>query len=1182
MLKKKLLISTIITVIMLLSLANGAWATSNSETFTASGELEKPLLKQLSNSLNQVEHHIQADKKSKEITPLGFSSNVRASDTFSFKTSSAVDKLNITSGSVPDYISLNDGTDNINLSNAKISVLKGTDGIAYSITNLPKVDHAKSYTLKISNSKISLDNIAFRPANFSNTDLRMLNNAIHISSIDNANRSIYMIPHYNVEQLLAEIDSTDNSIQNYSVTDRSGSEKRLSEEIVNNDILTVVAEDGTIKPFTIHISTLKANLQQYTVGQTQDVILEYTINRTTPERKYLYGTLTFNLPDGITASSTDTFDLIGRGFVQLNDAAIASAKDYNYSGRNWVRDINSNKDLRTKVEITNGGKTVSIKNTDFSANNGVDVTLVLKNKKIPSHGGTFSATFSGKAYSGTPREVEYTEIGTTNFNVTPNITNLVRKTDDASYNTPTTVVLEADSIKKKASVYASLDKGLTWVNTGAVVNSQQAKLTNLLPDTNYYFKLVTSDGSSNMVSYYSGLYDVTNFGAVADATVTDSAGDMIRYTGTDNAAAINAAIVAASKNGGGTVYFKGNSNFASNSIHLRSNVHLYFDKNAQLIALDNIDSREESLNYPFALGQDDGHSYWEDALMWGVRVENIKIIGNSAKIYGNMNLYTGYSDPYVPGRGTKTISLKLSKNIVIGGTDEDHLLTFEQGGWFSILTTGCDNIRVQNMLLPDSTSGRQRDTFNFMQDNNASAYNVTTLKSSNDVAKLGSDFSLGFVRHVSNIDIEKIVAGDIAGGNVFQLGSETVGDMENITAKNLSLTTNANKTGVAIWVNDGSNVSNVIFSDLHLENTSGGIAFGVSPRFEGAGLDEDGSLQTARLPIGIRRPGSISNVTVDGAVLSKNAGGDGAFPIVIQGYKRFPSMGPAGQVDVGSVGTIVDGETYPVRNITIKNLELTASFNPAKPASKPVLSNTTEVIAEAKNGGNYRTSSYPNASLFSAYGILMKYVDHVTIQESSIKYEDTLRNDRFAIVIDNGTDVNLSNLDILQGGLIGSAIQVRGNSSYNFSNIGVKAFNKNYKTQTATVFPDASGSTHFDSSVQANLSQSYVFPSTVSDTAVDVAYTSTNINSISGRAIDIKAGTTVGNVLDELISLSGVQAISVVDGSGNAVAPIAVITTNYRLKVISADGTKTTLLTFTIDGAVQANVSQSYDLRGMF
>ncbi|NBD23040.1 hypothetical protein [Paenibacillus glycinis] len=1159
--KKKLLISTMIALTMLFSLAYGAWAASDPEP---------------GDSLKQVKQDNHG--QSKKITALGFSSNVRASDTFSFQTSSTIDLLNITSDSVPPYISIDDGRNDLDLSNAKISVLKGIDGIAYSITNLPAVDHAKSYTLQIRHSSITLKKAAFKPKSSANTELRVLNNAIHLSSIDNAHRTIYMIPQYHVEQLLAEIDSTDNSIQHYAVTDRSGTEKGLADEIVNNDRLTVVAEDGTSKLYTIQLSTLKANLQQYTAGQTQDISLEYSINKTTPERKYLYGTLTFHLPDGVTASSTDTFDLIGRGFVQLNDAAIASAKDYNHSGRNWVRDLNSNEDLRTKVAITDGGKTVSIKDTDFSAYNGVDVTLVLKNKKIPKRGGAFSATFSGKAYSGTPREADYTETGTASFNVSSTVTHLVRKAADVSYDTPTTVVLEADATNKQASVYASLDRGLSWVNTGAGLKSQQAILSNLLPETAYYFKLVTPDGSSNMVSYYTGQYDVTSFGAVADAKVSEGAGDMLKYAGTDNSAAINAAIVAASKNGGGTVYFKGDSNFASNSIHLRSDVYLYFDENAQLTALDKIDAREAPLNYPFALGQDDGHGYWEDALLWGVRVENIKIIGNSAKIYGNMNLYTGYSDPYVPGDGTKTLSFKLSKNIVVGGTDEDHVLTIEQGGWFSILTTGCDNIRVQNIVLPDSTSGRQRDTFNFMQDNDASAFNVTTLKSSNDVAKLGSDFSLGFIRHVSNINIEKIAAGDIAGGNVFQLGSETVGDMENITAKNLTLTTNANKTGVAIWVNDGSNVSNVTLSDLHLENTSGGIAFGVSPRFEGAGLDEDGSLQTARLPLGIRRPGSISNVTVDGAVLSKNAGGDGAFPIVIQGYKRFPSTGAAGQVDVGSVGTIVDGETYPVRNVTIKNLALTASFNPAKPASKPVLSNTTEVIAEAKNGGNYRTSSYANASAFPAYGILMKYVDHVTIQDSSIKYEDNLRNDRFAIVVDNGTDVNLSNLNILQGGLIGSAVQVRGASSYHFSNIAIQTFNKKYQTHTATVLPDANGRTDFDSSVKANLSQSYVFPGIVSDAAVDIAYTSTHINAISGDAIDIKAGTTVGNVLDELISLNGVQTISVVDGSGNAVAATEEITTDHRLNVVSADGTNTVVLAFSIDGDVTSGTDERVSL----
>ena len=88
---------------------------------------------------------------------------------------------------------------------------------------------------------------------------------------------------------------------------------------------------------------------------------------------------------------------------------------------------------------------------------------------------------------------------------------------------------------------------------------------------------------------------------------------------------------------------------------------------------------------------------------------------------------------------------------------------------------------------------------------------------------------------------------------------------------------------------------------------------------------------------------------------------------------------------------------------------------------------------------------------------------------------------------------------------------------------------------------------------------------------MDIAFTSTHLNAISDRAIDVKAGTTVGNVLDEIISLAGVQSISVVDGSGNAVALTEVITTDHSLKVVSADGTKTNVVPFSIDGPVTSS-----------
>lgn len=1112
------------------------------------------------------------------VDPNGFSSNMRTADTFSFTLNSSTPVLTTDEGRVPSYISIHDGTANIDLSGAKMSVLDGTGAVTYVITNLPALDSNKSYSLSINQTNIDVTARNFQPKSSANTDIKSLNNGIHISSIDTEANSVYMVPLYKVEHLLAEISSSDSSMQTYEVVNSTGVKKALSNDIAEGDKLIVKAENGTAREYDVQISTLKANLAQYTTGQTQDIVLEYSINKANPNRQYLYGTLVFTLPDGITASPTDSFDLIGRGYADLNDGAIATTKNYNQSGRNWITHVGNNADLRTKVEITNGGKTVAIKDTDFSNYNGVDLTLVLKNKTIPNTGGVFTATFTGSGYptkAATATE-NYTETGTTKFNVSTTAGDLVRKAEEVSYTTPTTVVLESRSSRDGAYVYASLDKGLSWVNTGVTTSAHKATVTNLLPDTSYCFKLMGSV-ASNAVSYYTGLYDVTHFGAVADATITGTTNGQNIYSGTDNTVAINAAIVAASRNGGGTVYFKGSSNFGTGTLHLRSNVHLYMDENTQLIVLPKIDPVESPLNLPFKNGQDDGHSYWQDSLMWGIRVENIKILGNSAKIYGNMNLNTGM--PNAAGIGTKSISFKLSKNIVIGGTDENHLLTFEQGGWFSILTTGCDDIRVQNMLMPNSTSGRQRDTFNFMQNNNATAYNVTTLKSSNDVAKLGSDFSLGFVRHVSNIRVEKMFAGDIGGGSVFVYGSETVGDMENIVATDLTLTTNAAKTGVAIWVNDGANVRNVSISKVNLANTSGGIAFGVSPRYEG---QVNGV--AARLPNEIRRPGSISDVTVDGAVLSKNAGSDGGYPIVIQGYKRFAGKTTSPEVDLGTVGGITYGAVYPVKNITLKNLQLTSSYVNAK---SPVtdLSATFKVINEANNSGNYRTSTYSGANSFPAYGILMKYVDNVTVQDSKINHDNAVKYDRSAIVIDNGTNVKLSNLDILMGGLSGSAIQVRGNSSYQLDGIQTRTFNSNYATQplvpmTTVTGSTYSGSTNFDSSVQANLIQSHVFPillpssvvnaAALPEAALDLAYTNTVVT-VTGGQLVVPASATVKVVLAGIISLKPLKEVSIVDSGGTAVASTAQIVSGYKLKVVALDGL-TSYISLTVSQGVAIEV----------
>ena len=114
-------------------------------------------------------------------------------------------------------------------------------------------------------------------------------------------------------------------------------------------------------------------------------------------------------------------------------------------------------------------------------------------------------------------------------------------------------------------------------------------------------------------------YNVKDFGAK---------GDGINMDGN----AINKAIDEAAKAGGGTVYFPA-GNYLSGSIHLKSNICLFIDQGATLIASADstlFDKPEKSINDIY---QDYGHSHFHNSFIWGEGLHDVSIIG-AGKIWG--------------------------------------------------------------------------------------------------------------------------------------------------------------------------------------------------------------------------------------------------------------------------------------------------------------------------------------------------------------------------------------------------------------------------------------------------------------------------------------------------------------------------------------------------------------------
>src|ERR1700722_395032 len=118
-----------------------------------------------------------------------------------------------------------------------------------------------------------------------------------------------------------------------------------------------------------------------------------------------------------------------------------------------------------------------------------------------------------------------------------------------------------------------------------------------------------------------GMFDVRKFGAVADGKTIDSP-------------AINKAIEAAAAVGGGTIYFPAGV-YASFSIRLKSNIVLYLEQGATILAANTsltgttsgYDPAEP--NDPWESYQDYGHNHWHNSLIWGEEINNFVMVGTA-------------------------------------------------------------------------------------------------------------------------------------------------------------------------------------------------------------------------------------------------------------------------------------------------------------------------------------------------------------------------------------------------------------------------------------------------------------------------------------------------------------------------------------------------------------------------
>jgi polygalacturonase len=339
------------------------------------------------------------------------------------------------------------------------------------------------------------------------------------------------------------------------------------------------------------------------------------------------------------------------------------------------------------------------------------------------------------------------------------------------------------------------------------------------------------------------VYNVKTYGAKGNGTAIDTK-------------AIDKAITAANAAGGGTVFFPA-GNYLSVTIHLKSNVALYLDQGATIIAADKgFDLPEKNINEIY---QDYGHSHFNNSLIVGANLENVSILG-PGKIWGKGLLRTvtngGINEG---GMGNKTISLRLCRNVIMRD------FTVEHGGWFVLLLTGVDNLTIDNLKMDTN-----RDGMDIISCKNVRVSNCFVNTPQDDGICLKSDYALNYARATENVTITNCQLSGYDEGSLLdgtykrdpnavmkgkpvgriKFGTESNGGFKNITISNCVFDY---CRGLALETVDGALLEDVTITNITMRDIVN------TPIFMRLGERMRGPEGT---PVGQLRRVIISNVTV--------------------------------------------------------------------------------------------------------------------------------------------------------------------------------------------------------------------------------------------------------------------------------------------------------------------------------
>lgn len=436
------------------------------------------------------------------------------------------------------------------------------------------------------------------------------------------------------------------------------------------------------------------------------------------------------------------------------------------------------------------------------------------------------------------------------------------------------------------------------------------------------------------ISGYAKVYNVRDFGAVGDGVHVDSP-------------AINAAIEAASQKGGGVILFP-EGVYSSYSIRLKDNITLRLDKGSVIKAAKPTAEQGYDVAEPneWDAYQDFGHSHWQNSLIWGIGLKNLKFEGEGT-IDGTDALSRGLGRQGPVAEANKAIALKNCKNVTIKG------IKLLQCGHFALLLTGVDNLVIDRVLADTN-----RDAFDIDCCANVKITNCIVNSLNDDGIVLKCSYGLGWPKATENVLIENCKVSGYDPSTVYygtygetitaapdrdgptgriKFGTESNGGFKNVTIRNCEF---KRCRGLALETVDGAPLENIKIKGIKMDDIwNSPIYIRIGDRMRGP----------KDLPASYARNIEISDVTVTNC--------DSRYALLI----------------VGLPGN-------PVENVTLKNIHI---------QYKGGL--TLDDVREQRNSNPFffgRNSGYPEPSAHGiqpAWGLSMQHARNITFKNVTME-----------------------------------------------------------------------------------------------------------------------------------------------------------------------------------------------------